>query len=263
MRSTSTSSPRSSARTLWVSAPTEMTSTPVAAIVGDRVEGHAAARLDERAAGRRVATPSRSSSGLKLSSMIVSTPAETHRFDLVEAVDLDLEVRRVADPLPRGADRVADRDALGGEHREVVVLGEHGVGERRAMVVAAAVPHGLALEHAQAGRGLAGVDDAGARAGDRRDVARGEGRDAAHPLGEVECDALGAQHGVGRPVDAGQHGRRLRRPRHPSTTALDGRGRIDEFEDPREHVDAAEDARLARQRTSPSHEPTPAGTPQR
>ena len=61
--------------------------------------------------------------------MIVSTPADDHGLDLVDAVDLDLEVRRVPDALPRGADRVADRDASGREHGQVIVLGEHGVGE--------------------------------------------------------------------------------------------------------------------------------------
>src|SRR5690606_6751833 len=58
-------------------------------------------------------------------------------LDLVQPVDLDLEVRRVRQPGPRGADGLGDV----GDEREVVVLRHHGVGQAEPVVVAAAAPH--------------------------------------------------------------------------------------------------------------------------
>ena len=105
--------------------------------------------------------------------MIVSTPGGEHRLDLVEAVDLDLEVRGVRELRSRPCSaRRSPRDPLRGEHREVVVLGHHRVRERVAVVVPAAATHRVPFERAQARRGLAGVDDARAGVGGLRDVAR-------------------------------------------------------------------------------------------
>src|SRR5690606_41089120 len=126
-------------------------------------------------------------------------------LDLVEAIDPDLEMHGVAEACSRPANRLADRHPGGGEHGEVVVFRHHGIREREAVVAPAAVAYGLTFEDAQPGGGLAGVDDAYRGAVDRRDVARGQCRDAAHALHEIEGDALGAQHGVGRAVDARQH----------------------------------------------------------
>jgi len=68
----------------------------------------------------------------------------------------------------------------------VVVLDEDARAEIEAVVAGAAREHGGLLEHAEARRGLAGVDDLGAGAGDRLGVALGERRDAGQPLHEVE-----------------------------------------------------------------------------
>ncbi len=72
----------------------------------------------------------------------------------------------------------------------MVVLGHHGIGQRVPVVAAAAGFDGVPLERTQARSRLARVGDARAGAVDSRDVGRGERRDAAHPLGEIQRDAL-------------------------------------------------------------------------
>ena len=56
--------------------------------------------------------------------------------------------------------------------------------------------------------GLAGIDDAGARAGDRLDVLARQGRDSGHQLQEVERGALADQQSGQQPVDFGGDRRR-------------------------------------------------------
>ena len=109
------------------------------------------------------------------------------------------------------------------------------------MVGAAAGADGVLLERAQARRGLAGVEDARARALDRRDVAGGERGDPGQAAEEVERHALAGEDRGGGPVQLGE------RPglapaavvaRAPRTTARDPRAR-----------------------TPPRRPPSPAGTP--
>ncbi len=159
---------------------------------------------------------------------------------------------------PGVADGVADRDARALQHREVVVFGEHGIRERVAVVVGAAVAHGLAFQHPEPWRGLAGVDDARGCPGHRLDVPGRHGGDAGHALAEVEGDALRAQHGAGVAVDPGEHvadgegGAIL-------GEQLDlGRG-IHELEDTRKDVDAAHHARPRGRRDSTARVPSRAG----
>ena len=89
------------------------------------------------------------------------------------------------------------------------------------MVVAAAADHGVFFERAQAGRGFARIDDAGAlvaaRPGDgsviivavdgvhRVHESGGHGGDAAHALGEVEGDALGGEQVAYRTFHGGEY----------------------------------------------------------
>ena len=85
--------------TLWVSPPMEMTSTPVAAMPAT------VARLTLPLASTRArpptrATPAARSSRVKLSSMMVSTPAASTGSDLVHAVHFHLEVGGVAQMRP-------------------------------------------------------------------------------------------------------------------------------------------------------------------
>ncbi len=81
--------------------------------------------------------------------MIVPMPAASTGFDLVEAVDLDLDVRRVRQLGDRALQGRGDRHALLGEHGQVVVLGHHRVRERVTVIVAAAVANRVPFERAQ------------------------------------------------------------------------------------------------------------------
>ena len=90
----------------------------------------------------------------------------------------------------RGGDAAGDRD--------VVVLDHHAAIEPEPVIGAAAAHHGVLLQHAQAGRGLAGVDQPGARAGDFLDVLRGLGGDAGEMLHDVERGALRRSARCGR-----------------------------------------------------------------
>ena len=82
-----------------------------------------------------------------------------HFPELLEGIDLHLDLDHVAEPLAGAAD--GGFDAAGGD--DVVVLDEDAVVEAEAVVDAAAHPDRVFLQHSQAGCGLAGTDDAGAR----------------------------------------------------------------------------------------------------
>jgi hypothetical protein len=69
------------------------------------------------------------------------------------------------------------------------------------VVLASARAHGLLLELAEPGRGLAGVEDARAGALDRAHVPGGERRDAREPAQEVQRHTLGREDRRGRPGD--------------------------------------------------------------
>src|SRR3989338_8433635 len=87
----------------------------------------------------------------------------------------------------------------------VVFFDEPGVKQAEAVVRAAADAHGVALEQAQAGSGLAGVAQLRFRSLQAGDVAAGEGGDAAQALQEVERGALAAQERAGVAPHLGQH----------------------------------------------------------
>ena len=63
--------------------------------------------------------------------------------------------------------------------------------------------HGVLVQGAESGGGLAGVDDAGARALHSLDVFGGLGGYAAHALQDVEGQPLSPQDDVGRRGDCG------------------------------------------------------------
>jgi hypothetical protein len=90
-------------------------------------------------------------------------------------------------------------DAAGGD--DVVFLDQDAVVEADAVVGAAADAHRVFLRQAQAGQGLAGVDDLGAGAGHGLHVGGGHGGGAGQQLHEVEAGALGGEQGAGRGVD--------------------------------------------------------------
>ena len=202
----SMSRPRSRAVTLWVRAPTEMTSTPVAAMSAT------VSRLTLPLASTRARPPTSSTPAAQVVQGEVVQhdgvhPGGEHGLDLLERVDLHLEVGGVAE-LGLGAAQHCGqlRRVAAGEDGQVVVLGQHGVGEAEAVVGAAAAAHGVAFEHPQPRRRLAGVGDAGPGAGHERHELGRLGGDAAHPLDQVQADALGQQHGAGVPGHPGQGG---------------------------------------------------------
>ena len=170
-------------------------------------------------------------------------------------------MRGVAHLFAHVADRAGQVDAARGERRQMVVLHHDRVGQSVTMVVAAAADHGVFLERAQAGRGFARIDDAGAlvaaRPGDgsviiiavdgvhRVHEGGGHGGDAAHALSEVEGDALGGEQVAYRAFHGGEYLAALE-----SLAVLDGGGdgdgRVLCGEGCGEHVDAAHHAVFAR-----------------
>ena len=109
------------------------------------------------------------------------------RLDLVDRVDLDddpLDPRRHRAPhsLP---DIAGDRD--------MVVLDHRRVPQTHAVVGRAAHAGGVFLEHAQAGNGLAGIEQGRAGAGDLVDIGARHRRDAGQVLDGVERGAFGGQ----------------------------------------------------------------------
>ena len=163
----------------WVSAPTEMKSTPVAAISADGLERDAARGLERRAlrpsaaASSRAATAARRSPGSMLSSRIRRAPAASASRTSSEVAALDLG-DEVGAALGGEPDRVADP----ARERRVVLLDQDRVVEADAMVAPAARGDRGLLEGAQARRRLPRVEDPGAGAGDRLRVARGQRRHA-------------------------------------------------------------------------------------
>ena len=134
----SISRPRSRARTLWVRAPIEMRSTPVAAMswMRSRVMPPLAS-VSARPLIRRTAV--RRSSMEKLSRQNRVDVGGEHCVDLVEAIDFDFEVCGVRDYCAQGEQGVGERGRrVGGKDREVVILGHDGVGKGEAVVMAAA-----------------------------------------------------------------------------------------------------------------------------
>ena len=129
--------------------------------VADAVEGDAAAGFGERAAGDLLDGGAKIFDGEVVEHDGVDVGGEDC-LDLVEAVDFDFEVGGVGECSACGEQSFGEAaGARGGEDGEVVVLGHDGVGEGEAVVVAAAAADGVALEEAEAGGGLARVDDAG------------------------------------------------------------------------------------------------------
>ena len=180
------SSETSSERAEWVSAPTEISSTPVSAMA------RMVSRVTPPEASRRARPPVEVDGFAQLVEAHVveedRVDADVERLrDLVERVALDLDRQRRRGP----------HELHGRGHRacgaKVVVLHEHRVVEAEAVVATAAAGDGVLLELAEAGSRLARVEDRRARALDRVDVAARERRDPGETTEEVERDALAGQ----------------------------------------------------------------------
>ena len=174
-------------------APTEIKSTPVSAIGRTVSRSTPPGGLQRRplAAARvssRSPTASRRVSGSMLSSSSRSAPVAERVGDLVEVAALDLDGE-----LGVGAAGAVDglRQAAG--ERDVVLLDQDRVVEADPVVAPAAGGDRRLLESAQARGRLTGVENRGAGAGDRLDVARRERGDPREVTEEVERRALGGE----------------------------------------------------------------------
>ena len=149
----------SSAAELCVIQPTEIRSTPVAAIAGA-----VAAVMRPEASVITLAARH----GNRLPEVVDAHIVEQDRIgakrqrllELRQRIDLDLDLDHVTGMGLGTRDRGAD---IAGE-RDVVVLDQHGIVEAETVIAAAAGPHGVFLQGPQAGRGLAGADDLSPRA---------------------------------------------------------------------------------------------------
>ena len=111
--------------------------------------------------------------------------------DLIKSVrfnfDFELRIARTG-TLDGGGDGVRLLVAQGSE---MVVLDENEIVEADAMIASAPAGDGVFLEAPPAGRGLARVENLGARATNRLDELRGERGDAGEALNKIEGGALG------------------------------------------------------------------------
>ena len=199
-----TSRETSSERAEWVSAPTEMRSTPVSRDRAHVVEGDAARGLERHAPGDQ-------GDGLpqeRRRHVVEQDPVGARREclgDLVERVALDLDRQARA-----GGAQPLDGVADAGAQAQVVVLDEDPVVQSEAMVRRASAGHGALLERAQARRRLARVQDRRAGALHGLDVAPRERGDARHAREQVERSALARQHGARGSLDRRDRDRRVR-----------------------------------------------------
>ena len=145
---------------------------------------------------------------------IRSAPGRDGLGQLRLGLDLDFDGRSGG----AGAGRF-DRARHAARKPPVVVLDQHHLGQIVPVVHAAAVAHGLAVEGAQARRGLARVENPAAGALDRVDEAARRGRDAAHALQEVQRHALGRQ-------DRARAAREVRERRRRGDLRARGRGLV-------------------------------------
>ena len=120
------------------------------------------------------------------------------RPDVVQCFGLDLEteLRR------RGVERRHCRPDPAGE-AQVVVLDEQRLAQVHAVVGSAAAPHRVLLQLAQAGRGLASVEQRGVGPGQLGHATCRQRGDPRQPAEQVERGPFATQDGPGRAGDAG------------------------------------------------------------
>ncbi len=76
----------------------------------------------------------------------------------------------------------------------MVILDKHAVGEIEPVVLPAAAAHGVLVDHAQPGRGLARIEDARLRARDCFHELASQGRNPAHALQKIKNHALAGKN---------------------------------------------------------------------
>ena len=186
----------SKALTEWVSAPTDIRSTPVVATAEtlSRVMPPEASRMARPPVIRTAAAISSSGHVVKEDDV---GPTFKCLLQLVKIGDFHFYLEGVGRFLPRAPDELRERGRVAIEEIQVVVFDEYAVSQVHAVVVAAADAHGIFVQGAESGGGLAGVDNAGAGAIHSLDVFGGLGGYAAHPLQNVEGQPLSSQDDVG------------------------------------------------------------------
>ena len=95
----------------------------------------------------------------------------------------------------RGNDSAGERD--------VIVFEQDSVGEVEAVILPSAAADGVFVDHAQAGRGLASIENAGLGAGNCVDKFAGQSGDAAHPLQKIEHHSFARQDHASVVLDDG------------------------------------------------------------
>jgi hypothetical protein len=146
-------------------------------------------------------TERRTSAGVMLSRRMASAPWARASSSSCAGADFDLDA--LAEACAARARAKAPRDAAA--EGDVIVLDENAGGEIDAVIGAAAAKDGVFLKGAQAGDGLARVEDAGVRAlNGVGELARERG-DAADVLQQVEDDALATEQDARVVANDGQH----------------------------------------------------------
>ncbi len=121
-----------------------------------------------------------------MSSRIASAPWVERLLQFFQRAHFHLDRLRAA-PVAHSA--LQRRHNSSGQ-RDVVVLDQHSVGKIEAVILSAAAAHRVLVDHAQAGSGLAGVENARLRAGDRIHKLARQGGDSAHALQKIQDHAL-------------------------------------------------------------------------
>src|SRR5271170_1281459 len=103
---------------------------------------------------------------------------------------LDLKDLRTSAVVQRALDRGHDS----ARQRDVIVLNKDSVGEIEPVILSAAAAHRIFVDYAQAGCGLAGVENAGLGAGNGIDELASQSGNAAHALQEIQDYALAREN---------------------------------------------------------------------
>lgn len=128
-----------------------------------------------------------------------------HRWDLLQRIHFTFDERpgQACAGLPHGGGEAFTRAGVCGG--EVVVLDQHAVKEAQPVVPAPAAGHRVLFQHAEAGRGLARVEQLGVGPAQRRDILGRLRRDAGKLLEKIQRRALGFEQGGRRADDRSQH----------------------------------------------------------
>ena len=128
----------------------------------------------------------------------------------------------------------------------MIVLDQHRVIQPEAVIEAAAAAHGIFLQDAQTGQGLAGADDARLGALHRLHQRRRRRGDAGQMAQEIQRHPLGRENGAGRAADAWRAQRRLSTSLPSGAATSNVQRRIDQPKGDFGGDQAGDAARLAR-----------------